>query len=313
MKKFISLLLALTLILTLAGPVQTVSAASMMLNRNSITIGLNESYQLKILNIPASYKALSVKWKSSNTNTAVVSNTGLVTGKTTGNTKITATFNKKVYTCNVRIYPSKNNLKDAASNVKLEYLDTQHTLYCVFTNNSDFNLTLNFKITFYDEFDKAVSVREGIVNIYTGDTQISEIYKSDKIYNRYEISYDNIGMYTIKNIKSKVDIEPILNNYSISVSNSNPVNVQLLDFKITNNTLDRYFVNLYVMYYKDGELSNIQNYGALNRYIVDVGESIFINPIVVASTKIDNIYFLPMLDVPEYDNYSVVYNVVPLN
>lgn len=316
MKKFLSLVLSLVVFITLFGQGQTVSAANnMYFNRAAIRVGLNESYQLKILNIPTIYKNTPVKWESSNTEIATVSKTGLVTGKIQGEIKISATINKKVLKCFVSVFPSKSNLKEAAQKVEVKYLDTPTTLFCVFNNSSNINLDMDFKITFYSADNTAISVREGNAKISTGDSHVSEIFKSDKDYKYYKISYKNIYANVQKNLKTKISITPEINTYAISpngVSSNTSENVKLVDLIINNNGIDRYSVSPYVLYYKNDELVFVQSYGADNSYIKDIGESLFLNPLIANAMKENNVFYMVKYNIPEYDNYKIIYDVYPL-
>ena len=97
-KKLVSSLLVLLLVLSLLIP-NNVQAATVKLNKSSVTLYISESVKLK-LNGTSS----KIIWKSSNKSIASVSN-GKVTAKDAGSTTITAvtTNNKKKYSCKVTV------------------------------------------------------------------------------------------------------------------------------------------------------------------------------------------------------------------
>lgn len=78
--------------------------AAVKLNKTSVKIARYHSCQLKV-----SGTKKKVTWKSSDKDIAEVSKTGKVTAKNEGTAKITATVNKKKYTCKVTVvnYDSK--------------------------------------------------------------------------------------------------------------------------------------------------------------------------------------------------------------
>lgn len=73
------------------------------LNKTKQTLYVGKTVQLKLKNAVAK----NVKWKSSKTNVAKVSKKGLVTAKSKGTSKITATYKKKKYTCTVTVKKAK--------------------------------------------------------------------------------------------------------------------------------------------------------------------------------------------------------------
>ena len=100
-RKIICLILALVMVLTGFSPLQAESVSAKTkksgLNKTQVTMYPGESVKLSVSG------AKSVKWKSSNVNTATVSKKGIVTAKKGGSAKITATVGKKTYSCKVTI------------------------------------------------------------------------------------------------------------------------------------------------------------------------------------------------------------------
>ncbi len=133
MKKIFSKLLVLVLIISLFVPLQYVKADIVKLNKTSISIQIGSNYTLKIT---GNNKAT---WESSDKTIATVSPKGLVTGKKIGKTKITATANKKKYSCSVTVTP----IKYTEGQYKIG-ADMPNGEYVIFSDNSEsgyFSLT----------------------------------------------------------------------------------------------------------------------------------------------------------------------------
>ncbi len=98
MKKYLSLLLTLALIFSLAGPAQTVSAATIKLDKTKASLSVNDTITLKL-----SGTSKSPKWSTSNKKIATVNSKGTVKAIKEGNANITAILNGKKYVCKVNI------------------------------------------------------------------------------------------------------------------------------------------------------------------------------------------------------------------
>ena len=86
----------------------TASAASISLNKKSLTLAVKDRYTLKLTG------AKNVSWSSKNKAVASVSKKGLVTAKKAGKTVITASYKGKKYKCSVVVKTPK------ISNAKLQ-------------------------------------------------------------------------------------------------------------------------------------------------------------------------------------------------
>lgn len=103
-KRFIKVL-ALVMALSVLSPsivplssLATAEAATVKLNKKTLTLEVGKSATLKITGTKA-----KVTWSSSNKAIATVSTKGKVTAKKAGKATITATVNKKKYTCTVTV------------------------------------------------------------------------------------------------------------------------------------------------------------------------------------------------------------------
>lgn len=102
MKKYLSLLLTLALIFSLAGSAQTVSAATIKLNKTDLILYVGDATTLKV-----SGTSKTVKWSSKNSTVATVSSKGKVSAKNIGKTIIIGKIGSKSYFCKVEVRSNK--------------------------------------------------------------------------------------------------------------------------------------------------------------------------------------------------------------
>jgi hypothetical protein len=96
--KVTALMLVLTMLSTVLPIHPVAEAATVKLNKKTLTLVVGKSETLKITGTKA-----KVTWASSNKKVATVSTGGKVTGKKEGKATITATVNKKKYSCAVTV------------------------------------------------------------------------------------------------------------------------------------------------------------------------------------------------------------------
>lgn len=101
-KSILCMLMAVVMVMTVTAasiiPVQDVYAASVKLNKTSLSLYTKQSFQLKVFNTSA-----KTKWSSSKPNVASVTNEGYVSARSAGKTKITAVVGRKKLYCNVTV------------------------------------------------------------------------------------------------------------------------------------------------------------------------------------------------------------------
>lgn len=112
--KMLSIVLILSMAVQLALPgffTTTATAATIAISPKKLTLEVGKTKVLKVTGTK-----VKATWKSSDAKIAAVSKTGLVTAKKAGKATITATVNKKAYTCSVTVkdVKVKNPLVDAA-------------------------------------------------------------------------------------------------------------------------------------------------------------------------------------------------------
>lgn len=97
-KKSITIITMLAIMLTLALPMTAQAKEKPKLNKLKVTINVKKSYQLKVKG--TSKKA---KWTTSNKKVVAVNSKGKITAKKKGTAKITAKVSGKRYTCKVTV------------------------------------------------------------------------------------------------------------------------------------------------------------------------------------------------------------------
>ncbi|ABX42957.1 Ig-like domain-containing protein [Lachnoclostridium phytofermentans] len=282
------------------------------LERNSISLGIDDKLDLKISYLPVIYKNTKITWKSDNTKIATVDENGVVTGITAGNTKIKVSFGNYSLNCSVYINPTKKNINDAIDNLSYEYGEIGNQIKCVLTNNSKIDLLFDYKLVFYDENNKIVSVSNKIAtNLLSNNSKVLSFEKSNKDYKSYKIVFERTSFYYNEsnlNMKNSVDItvEKVLYSYEYYGGNFNDIkdSVELLNLHVNNKSNDRIFLEAYIIYYKDSNIVYID--GFWDESNVDVGSSILLNPKIIFND-------FSKITIPEYDEYKVIYNANSYN
>ena len=309
MKKYLSAFMIFVLVLLSTMPVNYVNAASKIgLNRNSVSIGITETLQLKVVNIPTSLKNEKILWKSNDSKIATVNNSGIVTGIKKGSTYITATINKTSLKCIISVRYSQKNIIDAINNITYTSLENNN-IYYVLTNNSKLDLPFECKITFYKD-NSPVSIQKINSFIFTNSKQVIQFNKSDKDYDSYKLSFSNGNIAIPKNLNSKIDVAASYTPYKYISDNDNTGTIQedvnLIDLSINNRSEDLINLNAYVVYYLNNNIVSIQSYISYTGNI-DIGETILYNPLVAWKIFLKQ---TPNVDskLPDYDNYEVIYS-----
>jgi hypothetical protein len=102
-------------------PAAVAEAATVKLNKKTLTLEVGKSATLKITGTKS-----KVTWTTSNKKVATVSSAGKVTGKKDGKATITATVNKKKYTCAVTVKKPAVTFKTQEATlgkIKIKYPD----------------------------------------------------------------------------------------------------------------------------------------------------------------------------------------------
>ena len=151
MKKYLSLLLTLALIFSLAGPAQTVSAATVKLNKTKASVNAGDTIALKL-----SGTSKSPKWSTSNKKIATVNSKGTVKAIKEGNASITATLNGKKYICKVTV-KEKSIVVTVTTMLNFdELVDYIKDNKIKYAENKDYTTTYNLSVSQQKEILKLI-------------------------------------------------------------------------------------------------------------------------------------------------------------
>lgn len=173
-----------------------VTGITIPLNSSNITVEENKTYQLSYSVNPSNANNKEVFWTSENEQIATVDNTGLVYGKSEGNTiiKCTSVENKDAFgVCNVTVTKSEEwSFVENENYTYRIYNDKEKTVYITHIGNDNWWLTGDFDIA----------------NLYYSDDGTIEsvwIDGSPIIYvNKFEICTSAKKLKTIRQINEKI-------------------------------------------------------------------------------------------------------------
>lgn len=244
MKRLLSVLLALALVFTVLFPYKTAEAATGKLNVTVLNLKEGDSYTLKLNGTKG-----KITWKSSNNTVAVVSSNGTISAKNKGKATITATVNKKMYSCKLTVTEGFD-AKKAVANIDTTVSDMGNGLIVQFKNNYTLSTYMTVNVVYYDASGTIVGTAED-ENYYFEPGRECAL----KLNGPYNSDYENIPY---SSYKLKISAEPApswmtsmlpylkaegsfgSDNLIVTVSNSG------------NTDLDT--VYLAVVYYKDGKV-----------------------------------------------------------
>ncbi len=271
--KVLALVLTLSVFSPQVLPVSTVAvaeAATIKLDKKSLTLETGKSYTLKISGTKA-----KATWSSGKKSVATVNKSGKVTAVKEGKAVITATVNKKKYTCNVTVKKPESTSAKApfktqeikVANIKglipkdwtnfVLYDEDGQTISLIYPSSADFTGNSNLTLAIVYTGEKAPSFEEikdqfengdgeetflGELSALGEDTSISDL-KFDKYDNKvgtgmkisYNVTLDVSGALTIKQVVYGVFVDNYF--YVVAVSDDGT--------KVTPNiyTAAEYLVN----------------------------------------------------------------------
>jgi len=222
-----SILLTLLLVLSLMIPAnvlsltqitKTADASTIKLNKKSITMYDGDKVNLKILGTTA-----KVTWKSSNKAIARVTSYGNVYGEKVGEATITATVNKKKYTCKVKVKMIIDNEPDFEARIlESDYYKNSITVLII-DNTGDFPITFNMDgyvlndgystlslpVSIFDsedanlEYLESIEVESGeLAYIWyrTDDGETDQFWLDDETNLSFDFTYDDIEFTGFTNL-----------------------------------------------------------------------------------------------------------------
>lgn len=146
--KAIALVVALAVVapvtVPFTGNVAVAEAATVKISNSKVTLELAATTTLKISGTKS-----KVTWKTSNKEVAIVSSKGVVTAQSAGTAKITATVNKKNYTCTVTVNPGANPYQVNANQQEIQMAGLSFivpSIYEVSGDEADGSYTAKMKL-----------------------------------------------------------------------------------------------------------------------------------------------------------------------
>lgn len=140
--KKLSILPLVVCIILLLIPSSDVSAAP-RLNKNSVSVNMGKTVQLKVKGSSKKFK-----WSSANKKIATVNSKGKVTGVSEGTTYIYAKNGKTKLKCLVKV---KFNKKEAKKNISIKYASCDDYTVAIVTNKNKYPVSLSATMVFYDK------------------------------------------------------------------------------------------------------------------------------------------------------------------
>jgi hypothetical protein len=261
-------------------------AATVKLNKTSLTLNEGNSYRLQVTGTTK-----TVKWSSSDKKIATVSSRGTVKAISAGTATITATISTKKYTCKVTVKDVLTN-EEAASNITYDIVELQDRLLLILQNKNKVNLELEVEVTYYDDNKAVLSTEKGFLWTFESgrNAVISLSYPLDDKYNR--VAFNEF------NIKVTADLEYTSQDKVIDVISveSNKGSKNLIATLTNNSDEDISSMDLVALFYKNE---------------VIVGYSMdFIYDIAAGESKSAEFYepYDENYDKIEYDDYEIIIN-----
>lgn len=172
---------------------EPISINSIALNKSEITLKLKENYTLLAGILPSNAVAESITWTSSDSNVAIVSNSGIVTAKNVGSAIITATTNGgKSSTCKVSVVDTTTItiISQTANLYKGETLKLTATIFPSSESNQKIIwLSNNTSIASVDNFGNVTGKSAGIATITAKLNNGSSSNYTVKVLESYKLHF----------------------------------------------------------------------------------------------------------------------------
>lgn len=245
MRKYLSIFLAAVLLVSLVFPAQSASAATVKLNKATLTLTEGASYTLKVTGTKN-----KITWSSNNKTIATVSSKGVVAAKKAGSATITATISKKKYACKVTVVEQFNASK-ASKNIKSDFIDTGKGVIAILTNNNKYPISLDATLVYMDASGTVIGKAESYNYYFESGKECALKFNGpydsnykDVEYSSYKVSFkpSAISSDSLKSALSSIAVEA-----NIGVDNV-MVNVKNTGSKSPSSTV------ISIVYYKDGNV-----------------------------------------------------------
>ncbi|MDD3172846.1 MAG: Ig-like domain-containing protein [Herbinix sp.] len=193
MKKIKKLVVALLIVFAMIAPITlpvsgtyvVAEAATVSISKKTLKLDIGQTATLKISGTKS-----KVSWKSSDKEIATVTSKGVVLGYSAGNATITATVNKKKYTCKVTVNLPSNLFQSNADwqEIAIDKLSVVIPSACAYETTDDSDGYFVTTISFDDPGQKMI-----ITANYTGEPALD--YADVKAYYDETVSVDILEEY----------------------------------------------------------------------------------------------------------------------
>lgn len=243
MKRVLTFILSLIICVMIISP-SSANAATIKLNRSSLTLSEGSSFTLKLIGVTG-----KIKWTSNDKSIAIVSSKGNVSGVKSGKTTITAANSGKNYTCNVTV-KEVFDAKKALGSMTHEIIDLGNGLITILENNYTFPFRVEATVVFYDNSGNMVG-KSSDENYYFDKGRKCALYfhgpsdssLDDVSYSDYKINFTVEAVYDYKSSN--------VNDIKIK-SNFGPSNVMA---EVTNDgDTSSEFTKISIVFYRNGEV-----------------------------------------------------------
>lgn len=248
-KKLLSLLLLVVMLVSVLPATKGTAAEKIKLNKAKVVLEVDAKIALKLGDIAAT----DVKWSSSAKKVATVTSKGVVTAKAEGSATITATYNKKKYTCNVNVVDSNKIERETENKGDIEIL-AEYTLpdsigwytrhFIVVRNNTEETLKISTSSLAYAKDGSIIGAADGEFDaLGAGCTSVFyEAFETDQEIDHYktELNYSKSKYY-----------DSVIQD--LSYSRNDIKNGLVLQVKNNGSKAAR-FVQAYVLFFKEGNL-----------------------------------------------------------
>lgn len=203
-KKILSIVLVAGVVVSqIFSASSTSKAASVRLNKSSLSLRAGSSYRLKVTGTKK-----KIKWSSSKKSVATVSTSGYVSAKKAGSAKIYASVSGKKLTCKVTV--RSGSTEGTATNPLSAYGEHTITYYEGDKKIGSFRITLNEFLSGEEAYAKVVNNSTNPVPTNTQEyiyfaftikyVSGEDLVNCKDLFNYYKNIYDSTGKEKIENI-----------------------------------------------------------------------------------------------------------------
>ena len=205
MKKVLPILMVLGATFMVTSCDQEVTLQSFTMSEASKEVYVGSTAQLSVDIVPVTAKSLvNITWSSSNTAVASISNTGLVTGLTSGNTTITASAYNGKYTTTCELKVKDLTFKLSSSSVSMKPGDTHQLSTTVTPSTGN-----NYAVTWSSSNNTIATVSQtGLVTThFVGNAVISASILNGKYTATCNVTVKELDAWTIMIYMCGSDLE----------------------------------------------------------------------------------------------------------